>query len=84
MRLLVSVRSAAEAVAALDGAAHIVDAKEPARGPLGAVEPAVLAAILDQVPANQPVQRRARRFHDGEGCLRLGCRAAAATAGRCS
>jgi (5-formylfuran-3-yl)methyl phosphate synthase len=55
VRLLVSVRSAAEAVAALDGAAHIVDAKEPARGPLGAVEPAVLSAILAQVPASLPV-----------------------------
>jgi uncharacterized protein (UPF0264 family) len=54
VQLLVSVRSAAEAVAALDGAAHIVDAKEPARGPLGAVDPAVLAAILDQVPSGHP------------------------------
>jgi len=55
VRLLVSVRSAVEAAAALDGAAHIVDAKEPARGPLGAVEPTVLRAILDQVPAHYPV-----------------------------
>jgi uncharacterized protein (UPF0264 family) len=54
VRLLVSVRSAAEAVAALDGAAHIIDAKEPARGPLGAVDPAVLAAILDRVPPTHP------------------------------
>lgn len=55
MRLLVSVRSVAEAAAALNGAAHIVDAKEPARGALGAVEPAVLSAILDQVPPHYPV-----------------------------
>jgi len=54
VRLLVSVRSAAEAVAALDGAAHIVDAKEPAHGPLGAVDPAVLAAIMEQVPPGHP------------------------------
>ena len=53
MRLLVSVRSAAEAVAALDGAAHIIAAKEPARGPLGAVEPAVLAAITQLLDAGR-------------------------------
>jgi len=54
VRLLVSVRSAVEAIAALDGAAHIVDAKEPALGPLGAVDPAVLAAIIEQVPLGHP------------------------------
>jgi uncharacterized protein (UPF0264 family) len=37
MQLLVSVRSAAEAVAAVLGGADLVDAKEPAAGPLGAV-----------------------------------------------
>lgn len=54
MQLLVSVRSAADAVAALDGAADIIDAKEPAHGSLGAVEPAVLTAILSQVPPGHP------------------------------
>ncbi len=36
--LLVSVRSAEEAIAALAGGAHVIDVKEPARGPLGRAE----------------------------------------------
>ncbi len=51
MRLLVSVRSAAEARLAHAGGAGIVDAKEPERGPLGQVDPAVLAEIRAAVPA---------------------------------
>jgi uncharacterized protein (UPF0264 family) len=50
MRLLVSVRSAAEAAAAVAGGADIIDAKEPARGSLGPVEPAALDAIANAVP----------------------------------
>ena len=50
MRLLVSVRDEVEAHAAVDGGAEIVDAKEPAAGSLGAVAPAVLAAIRSVVP----------------------------------
>ena len=45
-RLLVSVRDAVEARAALAGGAAIVDVKEPARGALGAADPAVWAAVL--------------------------------------
>ena len=47
--LLVSVRSADEADAALAGGADLIDCKEPARGPLGVAEPEVVAAILDRV-----------------------------------
>ena len=54
MRLLVSVRSAAEVAAAVQGGADIVDAKEPSRGSLGAVSPPVLheiaRALADRVP----------------------------------
>src|SRR3712207_1522808 len=50
VRLLVSVRSAAEAGTALEGGADIVDAKEPARGPLGAVDPVTIAEILAVLP----------------------------------
>lgn len=54
MRLLVSVRSAAEVAAAVEGGADIVDAKEPSRGSLGAVTPRVLheiaRALAEQVP----------------------------------
>lgn len=51
MRLLVSVRSAAEARLAQAGGAGIIDAKEPDRGPLGQVDAAVLAEIRAAVPA---------------------------------
>lgn len=38
-KLLVSVRNAEEALAAIEGGADVVDVKEPAHGPLGAAEP---------------------------------------------
>jgi uncharacterized protein (UPF0264 family) len=43
--LLVSVRDAAEARAAVAGGAAIVDVKEPARGPLGAADAAAITAV---------------------------------------
>src|SRR5919109_795896 len=55
MPLLVSVRSGEEVPAALHGGADIIDAKEPARGSLGAVEPAVLSAIAERTPASVPL-----------------------------
>ena len=55
MRLLVSVRSAEEVSAALAGGADIIDAKEPARGSLGRVTPAVLSAIAARTPASVPL-----------------------------
>jgi len=55
MRLLVSVRSAEEVSAALAGGADIIDAKEPGRGSLGRVTPAVLAAIAARTPASVPL-----------------------------
>ena len=45
MQLLVSVANADEAAAALAGGADIIDAKDPAAGPLGAVEIGVLRQI---------------------------------------
>ena len=54
-RLLVSVRSAGEAAAALAGGADLIDVKEPARGPLGRPDPATLAAILGAVAGRAPV-----------------------------
>lgn len=47
--LLVSVRNAAEASAALAGGAAIIDVKEPAHGPLGAADPRTIAAIAAAV-----------------------------------
>ncbi|HEU4589045.1 MAG TPA: (5-formylfuran-3-yl)methyl phosphate synthase [Gemmatimonadales bacterium] len=50
-----SVRSAAEAGAALAGGADVIDAKEPALGALGAVAPDVLAAIDRALPPSTPL-----------------------------
>jgi uncharacterized protein (UPF0264 family) len=55
MELLVSVRSATEVGAALAGGADIIDAKEPDRGPLGAVSPEVLSEIVIRVPGHLSV-----------------------------
>jgi hypothetical protein len=55
MRLLVSVRNASEASAAVAGGADIVDAKEPSNGPLGQVSPAALASIASAVAGGAPV-----------------------------
>jgi (5-formylfuran-3-yl)methyl phosphate synthase len=55
VRLLVSVRSGEEVVAALAGGADIIDAKEPRRGSLGAVSPAALAEIVKAVPGFFPL-----------------------------
>lgn len=54
-RLLVSVRSAAEAAIALAAGADVIDVKEPARGPLGAADAGVLAAVADAVGGRLPL-----------------------------
>ena len=53
--LLVSVRSADEVAAALEGGADIIDVKEPAKGPLGMAEAEVVAAVVDRVKGKVPV-----------------------------
>ena len=52
--LLVSVRDAAEARAAVAGGAAIVDVKEPAHGPLGAASAATAAAVAATVAGRVP------------------------------
>ncbi|MEX0613582.1 MAG: (5-formylfuran-3-yl)methyl phosphate synthase, partial [Pirellulales bacterium] len=47
--LLVSVRSAAEALAALAGGADVIDVKEPARGSLGAADATTMASVVRAV-----------------------------------
>jgi uncharacterized protein (UPF0264 family) len=53
--LLVSVRSADEARAALDGGADIIDVKEPARGPLGAADSSTITEVVRAVGGRVPV-----------------------------
>lgn len=55
MRLLVSVSDSSEARAALDGGADIIDAKDPVRGALAAVDGATLRAIVAAVGGERPV-----------------------------
>lgn len=53
--LLVSVRSAAEAAAALAGGAAIIDVKEPANGPLGRAADFDIQQVVDRVAGARPV-----------------------------
>ena len=55
MRLLVSVRDAGEAAAALAGGADIIDAKEPLAGALGPVAHHVFREICAAVGSTRPV-----------------------------
>ncbi len=52
--LLVSVRNAAEARAAVTGGAAIIDVKEPSRGPLGAADPEAAVAVAREVGGRVP------------------------------
>ncbi len=54
-RLLVSVRSAAEARIALECGVDLIDVKEPNRGALGASDPSVWREVLDEVAGRAPV-----------------------------
>jgi (5-formylfuran-3-yl)methyl phosphate synthase len=71
VRLLVSVRESAEASAAVEGGADIVDAKEPARGSLGPVDTAVLAEIVGLVPEGVTLSIALGDAHDAEEARRL-------------
>lgn len=67
-RLLVSVRSAEEALAAIEGGADILDVKEPIHGSLGMANIEVIAAIARQVEDDN----RSFRWFEGGGDLRSG------------
>jgi len=62
--LLVSVRDAAEALAALDGGADVIDVKEPSRGPLGAADASTIAAVVRAVAGRAPVTAAAGELLD--------------------
>lgn len=55
VRLLVSVRDAAEAVAALEGGTDIIDIKEPSRGALGMADMTVMEEVVAAVRGRAPV-----------------------------
>lgn len=54
-QLIVSVRNAAEAEAAVAGGADLIDVKEPERGSLGPAEKGVLADVVAAVAGRRPV-----------------------------
>lgn len=67
--LLVSVRDASEAAAALRGGATIIDVKEPLHGPLGAAEPAVAAGVAAVVGRRVPWTLACGELADGSETL---------------
>jgi (5-formylfuran-3-yl)methyl phosphate synthase len=66
-KLLVSVRSAAEARAALVGGADWIDIKEPNRGALGAADPETIADVLREVAGRRPVSAAAGEWNAAGG-----------------
>jgi uncharacterized protein (UPF0264 family) len=65
--LLVSVRSAAEAEAALAGGAALIDVKEPARGPLGRADDETIAAVIRVVAGRRLVTAALGELRDTPG-----------------
>ncbi len=55
LRLLLSVRNAAEAEIGVTHGADYIDVKEPRRGPLGRVDPATVASVVSTVGGRRPV-----------------------------
>jgi uncharacterized protein (UPF0264 family) len=65
--LLVSVRSAAEALAALAGGAALIDVKEPDHGPLGRASDTTIAEVLAAVAGRRPVSAALGELCDDPG-----------------
>ena len=69
--LLVSVRSAAEAVVALEAGTDLLDVKEPARGPLGRADPEVMAEVARCAGGSVPVSVALGELRDADEVPRL-------------
>ena len=67
--LLVSVRDAAEAAAALEGGAAIIDVKEPRHGPLGAADPEAIAGVAQVVGSRRPWTMACGELGGGQGTV---------------
>jgi uncharacterized protein (UPF0264 family) len=68
-RLLVSVRSAAEALMALGGGADIIDIKEPRTGVLGAAAPETIRGIAEAVGGRRRVSATVGDLPPGEDAV---------------
>jgi uncharacterized protein (UPF0264 family) len=72
MKLLVSVRSAAEAEAALAGGADLIDTKEPERGSLGFAGAETIAAVVSAVAGRRPVSAALGELAEGREAPAIG------------
>jgi uncharacterized protein (UPF0264 family) len=81
MRLLVSVRNVHEAEAALAGGADIIDAKNPASGPLGAVSIPILLDICRVTPTAHLVTAALGDAEDEGAIESMACAYATTSAG---
>ena len=73
MALLISVRDADESMAALAGGADLIDVKEPANGPLGRADDAVIESIIRTVDGRAPLSSAGGELHhDGAHGLPAG------------
>ncbi len=66
MKLLVSVRNAAEARIALDGGANLIDIKEPSRGALGRPDSEEIARVVAEVGGKVSVSAALGELFDTE------------------
>ena len=65
-QLLISVRSAVEALEALAGGADWIDVKEPRRGSLGAADVSVMREVIAAVAGQTPVSAALGELLDSE------------------
>ena len=77
MQLLISVTSATEAQAALQGGADIIDVKNPAEGALGAAPVAALRVICALLPPDRPGSAALGDSNSSSGALALAAYGAA-------
>ena len=63
-KLLVSVRDAGEAAAALRAGVDLLDVKEPARGSLGAADSSTIASVIQTVSQRAPVSAALGELHE--------------------
>ena len=68
-KLLVSVRSATEAAAALRGGAAVIDVKEPAHGSLGRASDRVIADVVREAAGKRPISAALGELLDAPGDL---------------
>ena len=68
-QLLVSVRSAAEALTALEGGVAVIDIKEPDRGSLGRADTEVIHAVIQAVGGRCPVSAALGEWIEDAGTI---------------